>query len=194
MTFQEIIIIAGSPCIANQFRDVNTICRRSWYIAAHIWKIYDFKIEIIPFIIYFSTELTTVVKFDVYVRKWWGRRCICDFFNVQLWRIYQWKKICKSRIIDRWNVINIPVCEIKGSSFMNLFIFYNILKMSIKINRLEERHKSYPLVCRLPAETMPLQRRQICYRWGTLVYSSLVPRSRMFYLFEFFWKICGIVA
>jgi hypothetical protein len=26
-------------------RDVNTICRRSWYIAAHIWKIYDFKIN-----------------------------------------------------------------------------------------------------------------------------------------------------
>jgi hypothetical protein len=28
-------------------RDVNTICRRSWYIAAHIWKIYDFKIEVL---------------------------------------------------------------------------------------------------------------------------------------------------
>jgi hypothetical protein len=32
-------------------RDVNTICRRSWYIAAHIWKMYDFKIEVVPFII-----------------------------------------------------------------------------------------------------------------------------------------------
>jgi hypothetical protein len=39
MTFQEITIIATGPCIANQLRDVNTICRRSWYIAAHIWKI-----------------------------------------------------------------------------------------------------------------------------------------------------------
>jgi hypothetical protein len=38
----------------NQLRDVNTICRRSWYIAAHIWKIYDFKIEVVPFIINFS--------------------------------------------------------------------------------------------------------------------------------------------
>ena len=37
-------IIATGPCIANQLRDVNIICR-SWYIAAHIWKIYDFKIE-----------------------------------------------------------------------------------------------------------------------------------------------------
>jgi hypothetical protein len=46
MTFQEIRIIATAPCIANQLRDVNTICRRSWYIAAHIWKIYDFKIEV----------------------------------------------------------------------------------------------------------------------------------------------------
>jgi hypothetical protein len=42
MTFQEIRIIATDPCMANQLRDVNTICRRSWYIAAHVWKIYDF--------------------------------------------------------------------------------------------------------------------------------------------------------
>jgi hypothetical protein len=58
MTFQEIRIIATGPCIANQLRDVNTICRRIWYIAAHVWKIYDFKIEVVPFIIKFSTELT----------------------------------------------------------------------------------------------------------------------------------------
>jgi hypothetical protein len=51
MTFQEFRIIATGPCITNQLRDVNIICRRSWYIAAHIWKIYDFKIEVIPFII-----------------------------------------------------------------------------------------------------------------------------------------------
>jgi hypothetical protein len=44
MTFQEIRIIATDPCITNQLRDVNTICRRSWYIAAHIWKI-DKKIH-----------------------------------------------------------------------------------------------------------------------------------------------------
>ena len=65
MTFQEIRIIATVPCIANQLRDVNTICRRSWYIAAHVWKIYDFKIEVVPLIINFSTELTTVAT-DAY--------------------------------------------------------------------------------------------------------------------------------
>jgi hypothetical protein len=48
-------IIATDPCIANQLRDVNTICRRSWYIAAHVWKIYDFNIEVVPLIINFST-------------------------------------------------------------------------------------------------------------------------------------------
>jgi hypothetical protein len=58
MTFQKIRIIATGPCIANQLRDINTICRRSWYIAAHVWKIYDFKIEVVPLIINFSTELT----------------------------------------------------------------------------------------------------------------------------------------
>ena len=57
--------IAIGPCITNQLRDVNTICRRSWYIAAHILKIYDFKIEVIPYIINFSTELPTVIKFGV---------------------------------------------------------------------------------------------------------------------------------
>ena len=62
MTFQEIRIIATGPFLTNQLRDVNTICRRSWYIAAHIWKIYDFKIEVFPFIINFSTALTTVVN------------------------------------------------------------------------------------------------------------------------------------
>ena len=36
--------------------------------------------------------------------------------------------------------------------------------MSIKINRLEEGHNSYPLVCRRHTETVSLQRRQICYR------------------------------
>jgi hypothetical protein len=30
MTFQEIRIISTGSCIANQLRDVNTICRRSW--------------------------------------------------------------------------------------------------------------------------------------------------------------------
>jgi hypothetical protein len=55
--------------ITNQLRDVNTICRRSWYIAANIWKIYDFKIEVIPFIINFSIELTIVIKFEVQVQN-----------------------------------------------------------------------------------------------------------------------------
>jgi hypothetical protein len=45
--WQEIRIIATGPYIANQLRDVNTIGRRSWYIAAHVWKIYDFKIEVV---------------------------------------------------------------------------------------------------------------------------------------------------
>ena len=110
MTFQEIRIIAIGPCIANQLRDVNTICRRSWYIAAHVWKIYDFKIEVVPFIIHFSTELTTVVKFEVQVQKWWGRSCIGGLFNFQLWRIYQWKKSANLELlIDKTSSIYLYV-------------------------------------------------------------------------------------
>jgi hypothetical protein len=58
----EIRIIATGPCKTNQLRDVNTICRRSWYIAAHIWKIYDFKIKVVRFIIHFSTMDFHIVK------------------------------------------------------------------------------------------------------------------------------------
>jgi hypothetical protein len=76
---------------------------------------------------------------------------------------------------------------------MNLLILLQAFEetpthMSIKINLLEEGYNSYPLVCRRPAETVPLQRIQICYRWGTPAYWSLVPRSSMFYLFEFCLK------
>ena len=132
MTFQEIRIIATGPCITNQLRDVNTICRRSWYIAAHIWKIYDFKIEVISFIINFSTELTTVVKFEVQVKKWCGRSCICVLFNFQLWKIY----------INGRNSANLgslidKTCEIKGSSFMNLLIFSGLTTHSNKQLRQE---------------------------------------------------------
>jgi hypothetical protein len=38
---------------------------------------------------------------EVYVQKWCGRSCIGGLFNFQLWRIYQWMKFCKYRIIDR---------------------------------------------------------------------------------------------
>jgi hypothetical protein len=61
MTFQEIRIIATGPCIANQLRDVNTICRRSWYIATHVWKIYDFKIEVDLVEIY-SVSAETIIS------------------------------------------------------------------------------------------------------------------------------------
>jgi hypothetical protein len=64
MTFQEIRIIATGPCIANQLRDVNTICRRSWYIAAHVWKIYDFKIEVV-----YNKTITTL-ELDQYEVLW----------------------------------------------------------------------------------------------------------------------------
>jgi hypothetical protein len=54
--------------------------------------------------------------------------------------------------------------------------------MSIKINRLEEGHNSYPLVCRRPAETVSIQRRQTCYRWGTPAHWSLVPPLKIFWI------------
>jgi hypothetical protein len=70
--------------------------------------------------------------------------------------------------------------------------FPNMCSNIPKINRLEEGHNSYPLVCWRPAETVSLQRRQICYRWGTPAYWSLVPRSSMFYLLRSFSRVSSI--
>jgi hypothetical protein len=41
------------------------LCSHESEFLQKLWKIYDFKIEVVPFIINFSTELTTVVKFEV---------------------------------------------------------------------------------------------------------------------------------
>jgi hypothetical protein len=59
----------------------NTICRRNWYIAAHIWKIYDLKIEVVPFIIYVSTDLTKCIKISGQKQK-----CQKIFFFINVWR------------------------------------------------------------------------------------------------------------
>jgi hypothetical protein len=72
--------------------DVNTICRRSWYIAAHVWKIYDFKIEVVPFIINFSTDLTTVVISRTGILMTFYLSIILDLQNFFHWYILQrWK-------------------------------------------------------------------------------------------------------
>ena len=51
-----------------------------------------------------------------------------------------------------------------------------------------KRTKGHTVVFRRPAETVSLQRRQICYRWGAPAYWSLVSWGSMFYLFEFCLK------
>jgi hypothetical protein len=139
---KEIRIIATGPCITNQLRDVSTICRRSWYIAAHIWKIYDSKI------------------------------------GVTYRHIHNILSINNPRFAEFLPLIYPPELEIKettdtasSASFFftytsNLTRFWgNSDSYEFKINRLEEGHNSYPLVCWRPADTVPLQRRQTCYRW-----------------------------
>jgi hypothetical protein len=128
------------------------------YIAAHVWKIYDFKIEVVPLIINFSTELTTVVKFEVLVQKWCGRSCIGLFLYSYESEFLQ--KLVKDKKIHEARAFNFT---------------YRYIDDVVSINNSRF------------AEFFP-QRRQICYRWGTPAYWSLVPRSSMFYLFEFCLK------
>jgi hypothetical protein len=100
-------------------------------------------------------------------------------------------KIYDKRDDFNFKIINFPNMCGKIYQLLLHMVFTSrnwFTNMSIKINRLEEGHNSYPLVCRRPVDTMSLQRRQICYRWGTPAYWSLVPRSSMFYLFEFCLK------
>jgi hypothetical protein len=89
MTFQEIWIIATGPCIANQLRDVNTICRRSWYIAAHViwlnaeyvWLLVDWYVLSIcccarcltPTQQFFNYIMARTSYFSM--RWWWGPLC-----------------------------------------------------------------------------------------------------------------------
>jgi hypothetical protein len=57
-----------------------------------------------------------------------------------------------------------PELEVKETTDTALSTSFLDLYLECEINRLEEGHNSYPLVCRRPAETVSLQRRQICYR------------------------------
>jgi hypothetical protein len=91
--FQEIRIIATGPCIANQLRDVNTICRRNWYIAAHVWKNYDFKIEVVPF--YLSIILDLQNFFHWYILQSWKLKRP----HIQLRPHHFWTYIQEIRII-----------------------------------------------------------------------------------------------
>jgi hypothetical protein len=134
----------------NQLRDVNTICRRSWYIAAHVWKIYDFKIEVVPFIINVSTELSnsrymskndadeavSVVSLNSSSGGYINGR---NSANLEL-------------LIDKTSSIYLYVKPHESSYLLQAFE-ETPTHMSIKINQLEEGHTSYPLVCRRPAET-----------------------------------------
>jgi hypothetical protein len=104
MTFQEIRIIATGPCIANQLRDVNTICKRSWYIAAHIWKIYDLYLSQM---IRYSRACGSYQDFldRGLLRKIYGRHHdLVDLYGISrswyiaahIWKIYDFKKISES--------------------------------------------------------------------------------------------------
>jgi hypothetical protein len=136
----------------------HTICRRSWYIAAHIWKIDDLKIEVVPFIINFSTDLTTVVKFEVQVQKWCG--CYSEEQVISMLEFLIDSIFVSFGGILFQQVVGIPMGMNCAPLLADLFL-YSYERSWFKV------------------------RRQICYRWGTPAYWSLVPRSSMFYLFEF---------
>jgi hypothetical protein len=103
MTFQDIRIIATGPCIANQLRDVNTIVLsiNNSRFAEFLPLIYPPELEVKE-----TTDTASSASFlDLYLE-------IDD----------------SGQLSTKKNVINIPVCEIKGSSLMNLLIFYKLLK------------------------------------------------------------------
>jgi hypothetical protein len=123
----------------NQLRDVSTICRRSWYIAAHIildlqnffhwyiiqrWKLKRPHIQLRPhhFWIY-TSNLTTVVKS---VLK----------FMTSILKIINFPNMCS----------NIPAAPAYG---------------------LEEGHNSYPLVCWRPVDVilMWLNEHYSCFKY-----------------------------
>jgi hypothetical protein len=58
-----------TPCTLYTTRSEEQFMCRSWYIAAHVWKIYDFKIEVVSLIINFSTEILVANDLGKYVES-----------------------------------------------------------------------------------------------------------------------------
>jgi hypothetical protein len=123
MTFREIRIIATGPCIANQLRDVNTICRRSWYIAAHVWKIYDFKIEVVS---RFAEFLPLIYPPELEVKETTDTASSASFLDLCL-EFDDSGQIC-TKIYDKRDDFNFKIIHFPSK----------------KINWLEEGHNSYP--------------------------------------------------
>jgi hypothetical protein len=143
LTFQEIRIIATGPCITNQFRNVNTICRRRWYIAAHNWKIYDFKIEVVPFIINFSRFAEFIPL--IYPQSWKLKRPQIQLrphhfwtytlnlttvinsvlkFMINVWKCIVYHRLCKDGIyFDK--ILVSEYKPFKRSNKANLFIIFS---------------------------------------------------------------------
>ena len=123
MTFQEIRIIATAPCIANQLRDVNTICRRSWYIAAHIWKIYDFKNEVVPLIINILKLCKTNITCNItcFPRTW----CHKTFHFTVLFQTttFEIQRYLFSGYMTSFSAYHLPVV-LKKKSFSSQNLFF----------------------------------------------------------------------
>ena len=66
VAFRGVGVVAAGPCVANQLRDVGAVCGGGWYVAAHVWRVYNFEIGVVPLVMGFGAGLTTVVKFEVF--------------------------------------------------------------------------------------------------------------------------------
>jgi hypothetical protein len=64
--FQQVVGIPMGTNFVPLLADLFVYSNESEFLQKLV-KDNDFKIEVVPFIINFSTELTTVVKFEVYV-------------------------------------------------------------------------------------------------------------------------------
>jgi hypothetical protein len=114
MTFQEIRITG--PCIANQLRDVNTICRRSWYIELEVKETTDTASSASFLDLYLEFDDSGQLSTKIYDKR--------DDFN---FKIINFPNMCSN--IPASNVKNILTSHIDKKKFLtsltslSLYIF-----------------------------------------------------------------------
>jgi hypothetical protein len=81
-----------TPVTMETWQGLSNICRRSWYIVAHVWKIYDFKIEVLSQGHYDFHILQVVDWFFLFISLQWKpdrgfqilQFCNCLSFKLQV--------------------------------------------------------------------------------------------------------------
>ena len=120
MVFKEIRVVSTCSSVANQFWNINTICRRWRYIAAQVRTIYNIKTKTFLWSLNLGTEMTTVV--ELRCRSKDAEQTIS---GVSLSRALVDNYLPKEGLLmDGQCLINVSVCRVKKDLASFTFLFF----------------------------------------------------------------------